>query len=145
MYCSRCGNEVKENENFCTKCGYNVAGNAEPPMNNGDARSFYNSNNYDQQQYAPNQEQGYYQYPYGQPAVVPVSGTATVAKAFMILGTVLMALGTVLIGLAWCLPMTIHYCNCLKTGRPVGTGFKICCMLFVSFIGGILMLCDSSR
>ena len=73
------------------------------------------------------------------------SGTVTAAKVFMILGTVLMALCTYCIGLAWCLPMTIVYFNKIKRGEPIGTGFKVCSLLFVSMIAGILMLCDNNN
>ena len=70
------------------------------------------------------------------------SGITTAAKIFMIIGTVIMALYTCCIGLAWCLPMTMSYFKKLKTGEPISTGFKICSLLFVNTIAGILMLCD---
>lgn len=46
-----------------------------------------------------------------------------------------------LISLAWCIPMTIHFASKLKKGESVGVGFKVCSLLFVSLIAGILMLC----
>lgn len=73
------------------------------------------------------------------------SGLATAAKIFMILGTIVNAISGVLIPLAWCLPMTISYCRKLKRGEPIGTGFKVCSLLFVSLVGGILMLCDKEN
>lgn len=73
------------------------------------------------------------------------TGLTTAAKIFMIIGTVFMALYTFFIGLAWCLPLTISYCNKLKRGETIGTGFKVCSLLFVSLIGGILMLCDKDH
>lgn len=45
------------------------------------------------------------------------------------------------ITLAWCIPMTIHFSRKYKNGESVGTGFKVCSLLFVSMIAGILMLC----
>ena len=78
-------------------------------------------------------------------AVSSGTGVSTAAKVFMIIGTVLMALYTFCIGLAWCLPLTISYCNKLKRGERIGTGFKVCSLLFVSLIGGILMLCDKDH
>lgn len=48
------------------------------------------------------------------------------------------------IGLLWMLPMTVHYFKAKKNKRPVGVAFKICTMLFVNMIAGILMLCDVS-
>ena len=78
-------------------------------------------------------------------APVQGSGISTAAKVFMIIGTVLMAIWTFCIGLAWCLPITICYCNKLKRGEHISTGFKVCALLFVSLIGGILMLCDNEH
>ncbi len=68
------------------------------------------------------------------------SGIKIAAKILMIIGTVIM--GLYIIPLAWCLPMTIYYCKKIKRGEKIGTGFKVCSLLFVSSIGGILMLCD---
>ena len=79
------------------------------------------------------------------PAPAKESGITTVAKVFMILGTVLMAIYTLCIGLAWCLPMTLSYCRKIKNGERISTGFKVCSLIFVSLIGGILMLCDSEH
>lgn len=75
--------------------------------------------------------------------VVKSSGLATAAKVFMILGTIIM--GIYIIPLAWCIPMTVSYCNKIKNGQPVSTGFKVCCLLFVSLLGGIFMLCDNNN
>ena len=63
------------------------------------------------------------------------------AKIFMILGTVLMSF-LFLFPLAWCVPMTVSYFRKVKYGEPISIGFKICCLIFVSPISGILMLCD---
>lgn len=70
-----------------------------------------------------------------------------VTKVFMIIGCVMMSLGGFLIPLAWTLPMTIIYFRRTRDGIPIGTGFKICTLLFVSLIAGIIMLCteDDTR
>ena len=73
------------------------------------------------------------------------SGLATAAKVFMILGTIVMGLSFFLIPLAWCIPMTVSYCRKVKNGVHVGTGFKVCSLIFVSLVGGILMLCDKEN
>lgn len=70
------------------------------------------------------------------------SGLKTAAKVFMIIGTVLMSLIFYIVPLAWCLPMTISYCKKIKRGEKVSIAFKICSLLFVSLVAGILMLCD---
>jgi hypothetical protein len=75
---------------------------------------------------------------------VPVRTTVlgSIATVFMIIGTILMAICTFGIGLVWCLPMIFSYSKKLQTGAPVSTGFKVCTLLFVNTIAGILMLCD---
>lgn len=62
-----------------------------------------------------------------------------ITKIFLILGTI--ALGVFLIPLAWCIPMTVHAFECINENKPLSTGFKVCTLLFVSMIAGILMLC----
>ncbi len=64
-----------------------------------------------------------------------------VIKAFLILGTVVNSLLLCLIPLAWCLPMTISGVNKMKRGEPISTGYKVCVLLFVNTIAGILLLC----
>ena len=72
-----------------------------------------------------------------------ISGLLIAAKVLMIISTVL--LGFIIIPLAWTIPMTITYCKKLGKGEQIGIGFKICSLIFVSTIGGILMLCDTSQ
>jgi hypothetical protein len=50
-----------------------------------------------------------------------------------------------LLALAWRIPMTVHVFRSRANGTPIGTGFKVCTLLFVSFIGGILLLIDKSN
>lgn len=68
-------------------------------------------------------------------------GLAVAGKIFLILGCI--AQGWLLLPLAWCLPITISICNKMKNNEPVGTGLKVCALLFVNLIGGILLLCRS--
>lgn len=68
------------------------------------------------------------------------TGLSTAAKVFMVLGTI--STGIAIIPLIWCIPMTVSYFRKVKEGQPISTAFKVCSLLFVSLIGGILMLCD---
>lgn len=68
-------------------------------------------------------------------------GLAVAAKVFLILGCI--AQGWLLLPLAWCLPITISICGRMNRGEQVGTGLKVCALLFVNLIGGILLLCRS--
>lgn len=36
-----------------------------------------------------------------------------------------------LIPLCWTIPMTVHYFHCTNNHLPIGTGFKVCTLLFV--------------
>ncbi len=69
-------------------------------------------------------------------------GFRTPVLVFMIIGTIINAIFGFLIPLAWCIPMTVVYSNKTRNRERVGIGFKICSLLFVNFIAGILMLCD---
>lgn len=71
------------------------------------------------------------------------SGLQTAAKIFMIIGCI--SMGWCLIPLAWCIPMTVSYFGKVERGERASTGFKICTLLFVSLIAGILMLCDDAN
>ncbi len=64
------------------------------------------------------------------------------AKVFMIIGCVLSGF-CFLIFLLWTIPMTTNYCKKIKNGESVSTEFKVCSLLFVSKIAGILMLIDN--
>lgn len=65
----------------------------------------------------------------------------TIAKIFMVLSCIV--LGWSLIPLIWTIPMTVKYWNDVKYNRPTSTAFKICSLLFVNVIAGIVMLCDN--
>ena len=123
-YCAKCGAEMMDEAVFCVTCGYVVD---EIAIFQGASQK---------------------------------SGIATAVKIFMILKMALLVpytfclfaffamldLGILgffgLIPLAWCLPMTIVYFNKTNRGEPIGIGFKVCSLLFVSMVAGILMLCD---
>lgn len=68
---------------------------------------------------------------------------ARVGWAFMVVGTVLMAFA--LIPMAWCIPMTVYAKNRIHNNEHIGVGFKVCALLFVGLIGGILLLCDNEN
>ena len=68
------------------------------------------------------------------------SGLMTAAKVFMVISCV--AYGWTIIPLIWLVPMTKKLFRSADEGKEVSTGFKICTLIFASFIGGILLLCD---
>ena len=68
-------------------------------------------------------------------------GLATASKVLLILGCIMQ--GVFLIPLSWCIPITMSVCGKLKRGEKISTGLKVCSLLFVSFLGGIFLLCRS--
>lgn len=48
--------------------------------------------------------------------------------------------GFLLIPLAWMIPMTVKIYNAYKNNTVLSTGFKVCVLLFNTFIGGIILL-----
>lgn len=116
-YCSNCDAQLKDDTKICTWCGCTV--DEEGRMTE---RSKDNS---------------------GKKIIIqyPKENEITVwAKVFMVLGTIVNAF--VIIPLLWCLPMTIYFFVKVKNREVLGVGFKICSLIFVSPIAGILMLCD---
>ncbi len=117
MFCKFCGKEIPDSSKFCPECGSKLDAPSAP---------------YQAPYQAPAPQ-------YAQPKAEP-STLATVAFVFMIISTVVS--GFFLIPLAWMLPMTLIFKKKIDAGLPVGTGFKVCILLFVSTIAGILTLCD---
>ena len=54
-------------------------------------------------------------------------------------------LGIWIIPLAWCLPITVIIYNKLKNDEPISTALKVCTLLFVSLIAGILLFLRSEK
>lgn len=67
------------------------------------------------------------------------SGSITAIKVFLIIGCI--AGGFLLIPLAWCIPMTVAAFRTYNQGCDVSTGMKVCTLLFVNVVAGIIMLC----
>ena len=65
-----------------------------------------------------------------------------VARVFIIVCCVLECF--FIIPLAWCLPMTIALNRRILKNEPISLGFKICTLIFLSTVGGILLLIDTS-
>lgn len=63
----------------------------------------------------------------------------TLILVFLILGCISGA--SFLIPLAWCIPITISIKNKMDNGEPISTGLKVCTLIFVSVVAGILLLC----
>ena len=87
------------------------------------------------------------------------SGKATAVKFFMVLSCIASIVGGIasiarnnltfgiilLVSLVWTVPMTISASGRLKAHEYIGTGFKICTLLFHNLIAGIILLCMNTE
>lgn len=137
MKCSCCGNDVSKTERFCSVCGENNENYEEPKIIKT------NQNNIEQSSQPSGNTNVYFQsynISANQQPKVQNGALATTAKVFCVLGCILMGF-CYLIPLAWCIPMTVAIFGRMNRGEPVGVGLKVCTLLFLSLIGGILLLC----
>lgn len=115
-YCEKCGTELTDDARFCTYCGHKI-----------DSKGMSN-----------------YSYsPYNEDISTANPTMITLSKVFMVLGSIVM--GFMIIPLVWCVPMTIHYWRKVDNGENVSLTFKICTLLFCSFLGGIFMIFDHTN
>ena len=64
-----------------------------------------------------------------------------IIKVFLVIGCI--ASGWALIPLLWTIPLTTHVFKKLNKNEPIGIGIKICVLLFVNLVAGIMLLCMS--
>ena len=129
MYCQKCGNEISENEMYCKMCGTRVIKDTEET-------TIYEGND-------PNNMYGGTSF-YRVSSKSESNGLKIAAKVFLILGAVI-NLYSMWFSFIWSIPMIIIYFIKVKKGEKIGIGFKIACMLLVSMLGGIFMLCDKEQ
>ena len=111
-YCSTCGAELHDNDAFCPKCGARVDYD-EPKVEVEPVYSETKTKKRD-------------------------STLMTVAFVFNIIGCIIFA--SFIIPLAWMIPMTVSLNDKIKNNEPISVGFKVCNLIFVSLISGILLL-----
>lgn len=154
IYCIKCGTQLPDDALFCQKCGCATdrGQSQQRSQQQSQQGAQYQAPQYQVPPYqgpytsyqAPPYQQTSYQAPNQAPYQAPAeeSTMKLIAKIFMIICCVVT--GLYLIPLAWTVPMTVVYWNKVKNHQHVGTGFKVCTLLFVSIISGILMLCDNT-
>lgn len=136
-YCVHCGEKIADDAKFCPACGKKVEDdetvanqantNPNPEQNinnnynNGFVNGFNNSNNI-------------------QPSS-DLDVLALITKVLLILCCI--GSGWMLIPLCWTIPMTVYYWRAVSNGQKVGVGFKVCTLIFINIIPGILMLCNT--
>ena len=110
-YCTKCGAEVPNGAAYCPKCGAPIDPEFVKTDVVGDDKK-------------------------------PLKGRddtiMTIALVLCIISIVVTA--PFIIPLAWTIPMTIHLNKCLKNNEKISVAFKICTLIFLNTIAGILLL-----
>ena len=115
-YCSKCGAELQDNAVFCSKCG----AKCDQPQPEVESEVVEN---------------------YSKPKSKIRRRDDTVmeiAEVFCVICTVLA--GFAIIPLCWMIPLTVALHNKIKNKEPISVALKVVILLFVSVIGGILIL-----
>ena len=127
-YCSKCGSEIADEAVVCPKCGCAVDNVKTSSSGNGikTATKVF--------------------------LVLSCVSSCIMTLIYFICAMVAIADGSgglfftyLLLSLPsfWVVPMTISYFSKVKNGEILGTGFKVCTLIFVNIVAGILMLCDN--
>lgn len=122
-YCAHCGNELEDETMFCPKCGTPTEGATNPG-----------------------------------PTVQPVSSTPAVQTAkknstsetlrliaFILCLISTIACGWCIIPLAWMVPLTISVYKGYKGEKEMSMALRVCVLIFVNMIAGILLLVDNDQ
>lgn len=150
-YCTHCGTQLMDEAIVCPNCGC-IAVDAETDAKSAAApgqptpNPAYQAPNpaYTQSPnpaYQPNP--AYTQAPnpaYAPAPARPESVLRIIAKILVLISCIFSAF-FFLFPLCWTIPMTVHYWK----HRDVGTGFKVCTLIFLNTVAGILMLCDNQN
>ena len=157
MYCHSCGAEIPSNIKYCIHCGVKIEKPATAPSNTAQSTSTADQPQPQSQPYSASQVSYTPAQPYVQPSAMTTpampqsqpadgciysrdksGGLLLAALVFNVISCIIFAFS--IIGLAWAIPMTVHSYGIWKGKKPNTTAFGICTLLFLSFIGGILML-----
>lgn len=121
-FCTQCGAQVKEGEFYCSYCGTKIESpQSESQENNNQPKEiFANIPNYENRKLRKN------------------SSIDILIKVFLIISCLYLSL--FFVPLFWCIPLTVVVWKKLNNNEYIGTGTKICILLFVSMLSGILLL-----
>ena len=132
-YCPYCGSEVLNGSNFCPSCGKNLN---EPNKSEEATSSFENETSSSENRFSNS-------YSTKKDSSSGKSDVKMAAFVLCVITCVVYAVTIVgLFGLIWCLPMTLKINKSIKENEPLSPGFKICVLLFVNTIAGVLLLVD---
>ncbi len=164
MKCPSCGTEADESAKFCGVCGAPLpSATAAPASPFAEPASSPNQTNPQQAGGAPAAPASPYAQqagaqpasPYGQaqyqPGYVGTTYPMTDSdKTLRLINFILCLITTIvcaiaIIPLAWMIPMTVISWGIYKGTKRNTVAFGVCTLLFVSVIGGILLLCSTKN
>lgn len=124
-FCNVCGEplDVVLDDKFCSFCGTKVRGNARTCPKCG---------------YLFDKENDLYVKKQSETSSV----TSIIIKIFMILSCVTKSV--FILPLAWCVPMTVSAFKKIENNEKLSLSFKICTLIFVDLVSGIIMLSDEN-
>lgn len=144
-YCTHCGAQIEDEAKFCSACG--------KPTSSGEFFSVVYHQEAPKRPSSNAKTLGKIAFAF---MIVTIVSLLVIALYFIVpFSRVLMVpefamviwptvIGC-LIPLAWTIPMTVHLKKKLNANQPIGTGFKVCTLLFVNLISGILLLCRNEE
>ena len=121
-YCSKCGAELLDEAVICPNCGCDQEVKEVPQDNKGLLKAAL--------------------------AFMIVTCVLCVLRIFIYDGEPSLYVAYIigcLVPLVWSIPMTISLGLKIKRGNRIGTGFKVCTLIFVNIISGILLLCCKEK
>ena len=139
-YCGYCGKELNINAVVCTNCGCAVSDSMSIKSNS----SSQSKTLYTIAKIFMFITIGAYGLCFVSLLALNFSPTIIVELALTYGGLIPYTIASI-VPLAWVIPMTVVFCRKVSNGERIGIGFKICTLLFVNTIAGILMLCASDN
>lgn len=134
MYCKNCGSELTDGAEYCSNCGTKVTETYQ-------SSTISNTTTTDL-----NKKTGLHigAFVFMVISIFSVCGSAlTIWASNIYLENTGYMIFSTLVSLAWIIPMTIKVYR-VKSTTELTMGFKICTLLFVNVIAGILLICDSN-
>lgn len=134
-YCQHCGAEINEDAVICIHCGRTIEQQRKSSSNSDNSHTLITiAKVFMIISCVSAPSIGLL---YGLIMLIPAIATAT--AELIIAGVIIML--CCCIPLAWTLPMTITVNNRAKNHEPIGVALKVCTLIFVNTIAGILLLC----
>lgn len=149
MFCSNCGKENVDGAHFCEQCGSPMEPAPQPaaqpqpaPVPPAAPQQSAQTVSQPQCQQANAANDPMYVSIVSPEYVVEEKDKTLRLINFIFCIISLVATCWAVIPLAWMIPMTVHSWGIYKGTKPNTAGFGVCTLIFVTLVGGILLLCS---